>query len=92
MRNLHARLERLEQRVRAAQGCHCTTVVWEGEVAPPNCPHDRALVHGGARPVRRRPDPCLRAGRGRRRAGARQGVENESNHGQYEGTSPGRTV
>ena len=40
-RNLHARLERLEQRVRDAVECHCMTVVWEDEAAPPHCPHGR---------------------------------------------------
>jgi hypothetical protein len=41
-RNLLARLEQLEQRVRAAQQCGCVTAVWDGEVAPPQCPHGRA--------------------------------------------------
>jgi hypothetical protein len=41
MRNLHARLQRLEQRVQAAQGGHCTTVVGGGAGAPPSCPHGR---------------------------------------------------
>jgi hypothetical protein len=40
-RNLHARLERLEQRVRDAVECRCMTVVWEDEAAPPRCPHGR---------------------------------------------------
>jgi hypothetical protein len=40
-RNLHARLEQLEQLVRAAGKCRCMTVVWDGEVAPPHCPHGR---------------------------------------------------
>jgi hypothetical protein len=40
-RNLHARLEHLEQCIRAAAGCHCMTVVWDGHLAPPSCPHGR---------------------------------------------------